>query len=161
MSYKDIISSNEQIQASFLDGELLMNYKAIIECHEAIPCNPCEYHCPFDAIVIGENMNTPPKLIGEACVGCGICVSVCPGLAIMLAKVNDEHARFVIPYEFNPKPQVHEVWHGINRQGEVIGDVVIERVVNTKNQDHTSLITVKTDSNLLHDFITIKRKNYE
>lgn len=139
----------------------LVSFKAVIECYEKIPCNPCESHCPFDAIHIGENLNDRPNLLVEKCVGCGICVGVCPGLAIMLAKVSTTKATFTIAYEFNPKPVTQEIWHAIDRSGNILGDATILKVVETKKHDHTALITVQTDRTFLHDFITIRSKQHE
>ena len=151
----------ELVKSVFPTENELVNFKAVIECYEEIPCNPCESHCTFDAIHIGENMNTKPTLLPEKCVGCGICVGVCPGLAIMLAKVSNEKAVFTIAYEFNPKPNVQEVWHAINRHGDIIGDATILKVVDNKRVDHTALITIQTDRKHLYDFITIRSKDHE
>jgi|LSQX01.2.fsa_nt_gb Fe-S-cluster-containing hydrogenase component 2 len=161
MKHQHILPSKESLLEVFPSNQHLKTYKAVLECYEAIPCNPCEHHCPFDAIIIGENINTPPRLVVDKCTGCGICVRVCPGLAIMLAKVSETQASFVIPYEFNPKPKVDETWYGVNRSGEILGDVLIKRVMDTKANDHTSLVTVQTAPSLLHEFITIKRKSHE
>ena len=30
--------------------------KAVIECVQNIPCNPCEAACPYGAITIGDNI---------------------------------------------------------------------------------------------------------
>ncbi len=153
------VATQQQILSVFPKKEELSSLKAIIECYEEIPCNPCESHCPFDAIHIGDNINTRPQLIVDRCVGCGICVAICPGVAIMLAKVNQDKATFTIPYEFNPKPKVQEIWHAINRHGQIIDDAIVTRVVDTPKQNHTALITVVMDQSLLHDFITIRSKD--
>lgn len=153
------IPTKQQVLSVFPKTHELTSLKAIIECYEEIPCNPCESHCPFDAIVVGENINTRPQLVVDRCVGCGICVAICPGVAIMLAKVNEHKASFTIPYEFNPKPQVQDVCNAINREGQIIGDALITRVVDTPKQNHTALISVVVDRTLLHDFITIRSKD--
>lgn len=159
MLSKTGVPTPQQVLSVFPKEDDLKTLKAIIECYDEIPCNPCESHCPFDAISIGENINTPPKLIVERCVGCGICVSVCPGVAIMLAKVSDSKATFTIPYEFNPKPSPQQIWHAIDRHGNVIGDAVILKTVDTPKQDYTALISVQVDRSLLHDFVTIRSKH--
>jgi Fe-S-cluster-containing hydrogenase component 2 len=159
MLNKTGIPTKQHVLSVFPATHELSSLKAIIECYEEIPCNPCESHCPFDAIIVGKNINTRPQLIVDRCVGCGICVAICPGVAIMLAKVNEQKASFTIPYEFNPKPNVQDVWHAINREGHIIGDAVITRVVDTPKQNHTALISVVVDRTLLHDFITIRSKD--
>lgn len=155
------IPTRKQVLSVFPKEDELVNYKAVIECYEQIPCNPCESHCPFDAIYIGDNLNYRPDLISEKCVGCGICVGVCPGLAIMLAKVSSSKATFTIAYEFNPKPTVQDTWYAIDRSGKILGDAIILKVSENKKQDHTALITVQTDKAFLHDFITIRSKDHE
>ncbi|PKK96335.1 MAG: hypothetical protein CVV58_06870, partial [Tenericutes bacterium HGW-Tenericutes-3] len=134
----------------------LIHPKAILECYEDIPCNPCETSCPFDAIHIGSNINMQPKLNVELCTGCGICVTSCPGLAIVVAQVIGQNAIFKIPYEFLPLPKANEIWHGLNRKGDVICDAIIKHVAINKKQDHTALVTVMVPTIHLHDFVTIR-----
>ena len=156
MLSKSGIPTKQQIQSVFPKQKDLLQMKAIIECYEEIPCNPCETYCPFDAIEIGPQMNHRPQLIVDRCIGCSICVSVCPGVAIMLASVDDDVAKFTIAYELLPLPEVNWIWHGVNRAGEVIGDVTITKVV--KNKDHSALITLETMRDYLYDLVTIRRK---
>jgi len=151
------VPSLEQILSRFPEATLLTHPKAILECYEDIPCNPCETSCPFDAIIIGSNIKVQPKLVTEACTGCGICVTSCPGLAIIVAQIKGQEAIFKIPYEFIPYPNVNEIWHGVNRKGEVICDAKIQHVSLNKKQDHTMLVTVSVPVIHLHDFVTIRR----
>ncbi|MCK7484965.1 MAG: 4Fe-4S binding protein [Bacillus subtilis] len=83
----------------------LVKPKAIIECYEDIPCNPCETSCPFGAIEIGPDINQQPRLIVEKCTGCSICVTSCPGLAIIVAQSDGVAGRLKLPYEFLPRPR--------------------------------------------------------
>jgi NAD-dependent dihydropyrimidine dehydrogenase PreA subunit len=61
---------------------------AVMECGEEIPCNPCEANCPRGAIRIGQDVTSRPSLDPETCVGCGVCVTRCPGLAIFLVDLS-------------------------------------------------------------------------
>ncbi len=155
------IASLEQVKSRFPKKEFLAKAKAIIECYQDIPCNPCQTSCPFGAIHIGDDINVQPKLIVEKCTGCGICVTSCPGLAIMLAKIEPSKAVFKIPYELLPVPKKNEIWHAINRAGAIIGDALIESAILIPKQDKTVLVTVKTDLNLLYEFVTIRSKDHE
>lgn len=153
------IPTLDQVLSRFPDKKALVRPKAILECYEDIPCNPCETSCPFDAIQIGSNINTQPKLDVEACTGCGICVTSCPGLAIIVVQIKNNLAQFKIPYEFLPYPVKGEVWHGVNRSGDVICDATIDHILINKKQDHTALVTVSVPVIFLHDFVTIRGKN--
>ena len=61
---------------------------AFIECLQTIACNPCEANCPTGAISIGAQISNRPVLDTNKCVGCGTCVSKCPGLAITVIACN-------------------------------------------------------------------------
>ncbi|QVK19012.1 4Fe-4S binding protein [Mycoplasmatota bacterium] len=158
MLVKDGVATKEQVYTRYPAHELLIKPKAIIECYESIPCNPCSTSCPFGAITIGDDINNLPKVDFDKCTGCGVCVYSCPGLAIMVCEIFENKARFKIPYEFLPYPKENEVWHAVNRKGEVIGDALIEKVTLTKRQDRTVLVQVLVDEILLYDFVTIRRK---
>ncbi len=155
------VADKELVLTRFPSNETLVKPKAITECYEAIPCNPCSTSCPFDAIYIGEDINTPPQVDFEKCTGCGICVYNCPGLAIFTVQTIEDQARFKIPYELLPYPQVGETWHGVNRAGEIVCDGFIEKVSLSDRQDKTALIQVLIPLQYLHDFVTIRRQKDE
>lgn len=153
------VPSLDLLKTRFPEKEYLVKHKAITECYEEIPCNPCSTSCPFNAITIGEDINTPPVVNFDNCVGCGICVYSCPGLAIFTIQENEDHLRFKIPFEFVPYPEKGEIWHGVNRNGDIITDVEILKVSINDKYDKTALIEVKVDKEFLHEFITIRRKS--
>ncbi|MFA5380320.1 MAG: 4Fe-4S dicluster domain-containing protein [Candidatus Izemoplasmatales bacterium] len=156
---KNGVASLEQVKSRFPEQTRLLKPKAIIECYEDIPCNPCSTSCPFHAIEIGDDINLQPRLNIDLCTGCGICVTSCPGLAIMTAELRENRAVFKIPYEFIPYPVVNSVWSGVNRDGKVICDAIIEKVSLTSKQDKTALVTVSVDHKYLYDFVTVRTKN--
>ena len=157
MLNKNGVPSLEQIKSRFPSKELLLTPKAITECYEEIPCNPCSTVCPFDAITIGEDINTPPVVDFDKCTGCGICVYNCPGLAIFTVQENEEHLLFKIPYEFVPYPNLGEIVHAVNRNGEIISKAVITKVQISSRQDKTVLLHVQVAKEYLHEFITVRR----
>lgn len=148
----------KQIKTCFPEIEILLKPKAIIECFENIPCNPCSTSCPFNAIYIGEDINNLPIIDFNKCTGCGICVFSCPGLAIKVVEIHKDKAKFKIPYEFIPYPKEKEIWHAVNHAGEIIGDAQIFKVTLGKKQNKTALVEVIVDDSLLYDFATIKIK---
>ena len=159
MLYKTGVASKEQILSRFPEKETLIKHKAITECYEEIPCNPCSTSCPFDAIHIGKDINTPPKVDFDKCTGCGICVYSCPGLAIFTVQISNDYAIYKIPYEFLPYPNKEEVWDGVNRNGDIICEAIIEKISLSERQDKTALIQVRVPIEFLHEFVTIRRKS--
>lgn len=151
------VPTKDQVRSRFPDEQKLNKAKAILECYEDIPCNPCATSCPFDAIDIGENINKQPELDADKCTGCAICVTSCPGLAISLAQLVGEQAVFKIPYEMLPIPEVNDLWKGVNREGKVICDAKIEKVTLSKMMDRTALLTVSVPRIYLYDFITVRK----
>ncbi len=111
---------------------------AVIECIQKIPCNPCVDICPTDAISM-ENINAPPRVDFEACIGCGKCVAICPGLACFVIKLEDDHALVTLPYEMLPLPGESDTVAALNRRGEKIGEAIVHSV----KKDDTPAITVE------------------
>jgi len=58
----------------------------VFHCSQDIPCNPCISVCRQKAISVGDDIRNTPQYLGfesgKPCTGCGLCVAVCPGLAI-------------------------------------------------------------------------------
>lgn len=156
MLEKNGIPTPEQVKSVFPAESLLLRPKAVLECYEEIPCNPCETNCPAGAIRIGEDINARPRLDAEKCTGCGICVGVCPGLAIMTASLRGEEAVFQIPWEFLPVPKEGEIWIGADRSGTSLGAAKILRVREARGGDRTRILTVSVDRRFLYDFVTVR-----
>ncbi len=131
---------------------------AVVECYKKIPCNPCQTACKFDAINVGEDINNIPEVKADNCTGCAICLSKCPGLAIMVvdgSKSNDK-VLMKIPYEFLPLPEEGKVVKGLDREGKYLADVKVLKVLNPKSFDRTPVITVEVDRKYMYDFRNIK-----
>lgn len=159
MLHKTGVATKEQLKSRFPEQEHLVKHKAITECYEDIPCNPCSTSCPFNAIVIGDDINQQPVVLFDKCIGCGICVYSCPGLAIFTIEEHSDHLRFKIPYEFVPYPEKGQIWNGVNRNGDIICDVEIHKVQINKKHDKTALVEVKVPKEFQYDFITIRSKD--
>jgi Fe-S-cluster-containing hydrogenase component 2 len=97
---------------------------AVIECIEDIPCNPCEASCKIGAIT-KKNLCTPGVVDWEKCVGCGICIASCPGLAIFLQQVKDGKGYVTLAYELLPEPKIGAKVRLMDRSGNTIGEGVI------------------------------------
>ena len=118
--------------------------RPIIECFQAIPCNPCETSCPAGAITVGDNINNLPVVDYEKCTGCGICATKCPGLAIFMLREDEERgvATVGIPYEFLPVPEKGQDVLVMNREGKELGTGRVVRVVRPTNKSNLVYVEV-------------------
>lgn len=136
---------------------------AVIECYQNIPCNPCATACKVHAIEIGEDINCIPALSPETCTGCAVCLSRCPGLAILVVdgSKSKDHFEFRIPYEFLPLPKEgDEVW-GLDRAGKRLSKVKVLRVQNPKAFDRTPVVTLAVPRGELYLFRNIEGEEQE
>ncbi|MFP4078457.1 MAG: 4Fe-4S binding protein [Candidatus Izemoplasmataceae bacterium] len=150
MIEKTGVAHFEDYIKEFPEDTVLEKPKAIIECYKEIPCNPCETSCPFGAITVGEDINTRPLIDYALCTGCGICASKCPGLAISIRQLEKKHAKLTFPYEFLPRPKPGETVNVVDREGAVIAQGKVLRVLDRKPQNKTALITLEVDKEHLH-----------
>ncbi|MGB4440314.1 MAG: 4Fe-4S ferredoxin [Sedimentibacter sp.] len=159
MFEKTGIPSKEMIMGKFHSIERINNGPvAVVECYKEIPCNPCETACSLDAINIGENINSMPAVNTDNCTGCAVCLSKCPGLAIMIVDGSKSKTKIQIkiPYEFLPLPKAGDVVKGLNREGKYITDVKVLQVLNPKSFDRTPVITIEADRDFLYDIRNIR-----
>ena len=117
---------------------------AVIECAQEIPCNPCEEACPKGAIRVGEPITNLPVLASDKCTGCGLCIPLCPGLAIFVVDMtySDQEATLQLPYEFLPLPEKGEMVTALDREGRAVCSARVVNVRNPKKFDHTPVITI-------------------
>jgi len=131
---------------------------AIFECPENIPCNPCEEICPSEAVVIG-NINNSPKVDFDKCKGCGLCVQVCPGLAVFMLEYKDKNATITIPYEYLPLPEKGDIVNVLNRKGENIGEgKVIKIITREKSIGDTPIVSIEVPKSIGLEVRDIKVK---
>lgn len=118
---------------------------AVIECFQRIPCNPCYTSCKVGAIKeLVEDINDIPELDEDKCIGCGLCVSKCPGLAIFIVDetYSENEAKIMLPYEFLPLPEEGQIVDALNREGKVVGKARVLQVKNGKYEDKTPVISI-------------------
>ena len=125
--------------------ELNENFQPIIRCAQEIPCNPCTSVCPHDAIKLKSNLGTImdiPEFVGK-CTGCGLCLAICPGLAIVLAKKLDEnYAEVVIPYEYIPTFEIGDTVQLSDEIGNLLEEAEVLKIRLLKKYK-TYMISVK------------------
>ncbi len=159
MFEKTGIPTKEMVMGKFPSLDRINNGPvAVVECYKEIPCNPCQTACKFNAIYVGEDINNIPALYPENCTGCAICLSKCPGLAIMVVdgSKSEEYVQIKIPYEFIPLPKVGDIVKGLDREGQYIADVKVVNIMNPKSFDRTPVITVEVDRKYLYDLRNIR-----
>lgn len=159
MFEKTGIPEKEMVMARFPSVERINKGPvAVVECYKEIPCNPCQTACKFNAIYVGEDINKIPILSPDNCTGCAICLSKCPGLAIMVVdgSKSQETVQIKIPYEFLPLPKVGDVVKALNREGQYIADVKVVNITNPKSFDRTPVIAVEADRKYLYELRNIR-----
>lgn len=124
---------------------------AIVECPEAIACNPCSTVCKFGAIYVPK-VDALPIVDIDKCTGCTQCLQICPGLAIHMVKVEQETAEISVPYEFLPMPEKGETVSVLNRRGEVIGEGEVVRILSReKSIGDTAVVTFRVNASLAEE----------
>jgi len=146
MLEKTGIPTNEQIDAVFPKTERLnQGPVAVIECFQHIPCDPCATSCPQQAIRPFTDINALPIIDEAKCNGCGICITKCPGLAIMIVDFtwSKTQALVKLPYEFAPLPKAGETVYALDRAGTIIADTIVINAV--KPASKTAIVSIAVD----------------
>jgi sarcosine oxidase subunit alpha len=123
----------------------------VLHCSQEIPCNPCTSVCSQGLISIDENdIRKVPLFIGEAlgerCIGCEKCVTICPGLAITLIdyRKDRENPGVLIPYEYSAASiKEGDSVTVLDSIGKILGDVPVISVKAINRNDRTVLVKVK------------------
>lgn len=118
----------------------------VIECTQNIPCNPCQDSCPKKCIKIGHDIVSLPAVDENvSCIGCGMCVAVCPGQAIFLLNedFDENYASITLPYEFLPVPQQGIKGMVLDRSGKKVCQAEVVEIKSIPAFDHTNLLTLK------------------
>lgn len=133
---------------------------AVIECVQEIPCNPCQAACPKKAITIGENITHLPVLDQEVCIGCGICISRCPGLAIFVVNkaYSEEEATISFPFEYAGLPAEGDIVQAVNRAGKVVCEGRVVSVKNPPSNKHTPVVTLAIPQEFADEVRSMKRR---
>jgi len=159
--------TNGVLRSEELAGRLPSNERlnlgpiAVIECVENIPCNPCVDACPRGAITIDGDINGTPSVDDEKCNGCTVCLSACPGLAIFVVNAAGEGGMgsVSLPYEYRPLPARDERVDAVDREGEVICEARVTRVLDSKALDRTPIVTVELPREHVMDVRHFRRRS--
>jgi NADPH-dependent 2,4-dienoyl-CoA reductase/sulfur reductase-like enzyme/Fe-S-cluster-containing hydrogenase component 2/bacterioferritin-associated ferredoxin len=146
----------------FVAQDLALPVYPIIRCVQEIPCNPCQQACPDKLISMPGSIMALPTYAGN-CLGCGECVTVCPGLAINLV-FNDYDptgvkSLLMLPFEFSLDrvPLGCEV-DTVDIDGTPVGKGTVVAVRSREQQDrrHLLLVEVPAEHKLLIAGFTIR-----
>lgn len=161
MFEKTGVATREMVMSKFPPIERINKGPvAVVECYQKIPCNPCQTACPVGAINIGDDINNIPQRDEDRCGGCGICVSKCPGLAIMIVdgSKSPDTVLFRIPYEFLPLPEAGEKVIGLDRAGQPVCEAKVVKVMDLPSFDRTPVVTLEVERKYLYDFRNFRRE---
>jgi Fe-S-cluster-containing hydrogenase component 2 len=116
---------------------------AVIECVQEIVCNACIIGCPSNCIKV-ESLKELPEIKSEKCIGCGLCIPSCPGLAIFVIDYNysEEEALISFGYELYPMPKVGEIVDATNREGKIVTNAKVIKVLANKEFDKTTIVSI-------------------
>ena len=114
---------------------------ALHECYQDIPCDPCVYSCPVNAITM-KTLISIPEINHEKCTGCSACVAACPGIAIFMVEKKDEDGFVTLAYEFVPLPAVGELVDGLDRRGCIVCEASVSRVFSLPGIDKKTKTTL-------------------
>ena len=129
---------------------------AIPECPQEIPCAPCREICPTGAVIM-PTPNDIPIVEYEKCIGCSLCVQICPGLAFFMVHYVGDKARITMPYELLPLPDKGEEVVLLNRVGEPVGrGKVLTVVPREKTKGDTPIIIVEVPIELAWEVRAVK-----
>ena len=139
-----VIDSHEMTGVLPSEERLAAGPVVVIECVENIPCNPCVDACPRGAITMEEDINQTPDVDVAKCNGCGLCISACPGLAIFVidASRDDGTATISLPYEYVPLPTTGETVAALDREGNVVCNATVVRVLSPRAFDRTPVVSL-------------------
>ncbi len=119
-----------------------------IFCLQEIPCNPCTDVCPMNSISTEDHSLMGIPQFQDKCIGCGRCVSICPGLAITLVDKGydpeGKTALVTLPWEIGEdilKPG--ETVITCKLEGEELGKGKVIAIKNSSWQDRRKFLLVE------------------
>ena len=136
----------------------------VIHCLQEIPCNPCSTICPTNSIFMkGDPIMDLPVYEGK-CIGCGKCVTICPGLAITLVdfRKDTEYPTVTLPYEVsNHKIGIGDDVLCVDIDGKELGTFAVTQILDVKANNRTQLIKLKAPKNIAKKIVSFQIQKAE
>ena len=145
--------------------EIDINFKEegvypVFYCTQEIPCNPCTTVCDQEQIETFDDLITHlPYFKGEKdCIGCGKCVAVCPGLAVVLIdyRKDKDNPLVTFPFELTEEKMEKGQKVVVVSNDKELGIYEIHRARTLKEFPKTQLISIKLPSELAKQATAIK-----
>jgi len=136
----------------------------IIHCLQEIPCNPCSTVCPTNSIFMkGDPIMDLPVYEGR-CIGCGKCVTICPGLAITLVdyRKDVDYPTVTLPYEIsNHKVDLGDSLLCVDIDGNEQGSYEVTQILDVKANNRTKLIKLKAPKKIAKKIVSFRIQKME
>ena len=135
----------------------------IVECFQEIPCNPCIKACRRGAITMPRDINDIPLVDFDLCNGCGLCISLCPGLAIFVVDktYSEDFALVKLPFEYVPLPQAGQYAVALDRAGKELGWFEVIKVTSGGKKNMTYTISLAVPQELAMEVRSIRVGGYK
>ena len=119
----------------------------------------CIHVYPYGAITVGDLITNLPVLDESKCVGCGVCLTKCPGLAIFVVDKSKDMATVSFPFEYLPLPEKGDIVKAVDRAGQYVCDAKVVRINNAKANDCTPIVTIEVPKEVSDDVRSMRRLN--
>ncbi len=128
--------------------ELPGNVYPVLRCAQEIPCNPCVDVCKKGSITIqNDTLTGIPEFTGEECSGCGQCVLICPGLAIVLVDERydpgGKRVLITLPFELDEgMVKKGDTVITTGGEGETIGTGIVHDIATRGKREKRQLLVL-------------------
>jgi len=111
----------------------------------------------------GDPLMDLPVYEGK-CIGCGKCVTICPGLAITLVdfRKDIEYPTVTLPYEIsNHEVKIEDNIICVDIDGKELNILPITQILNVKANNRTQLIKLKAPKNIARKIVSFRIQKAE
>ena len=108
--------------------------------------------------ILLADINDLPQINYDKCIGCGLCIASCPGLAIFVLDMtySKDKALIKLPYEVLPLPRPGQLVTALNREGREVAQTEVIKVQKTKQKTYIISIIVPKELALVVRNIKVK-----